>query len=311
MTDTTGGDVIWAVGTLSSGATLSRQYHTDALASVEAVTRQVGTVEGDYKLDAFGNPLPSGAASATVPENPFVYHGGLGYWSEPELGLTYVRQRWLDTASGQWLSVDPVEGEPRYAYAYNSPTRFVDADGNAPPGVGMLFSTRPFEIAAKTWQGLERWIYTGDPFSSDEVFEAALTEAEDELERQLESINSFNSDILSVAEHGVEKWARDNSKNYARTFSAIGSGIKQYIPFSNTEFSKKILSELDNLVGGKAYTRHRNEREPWQRVFVVPAKGTADEFEYMVGYYWGIVLAVFGYLISSRKFLASLRCSCS
>ena len=100
---------------------------------------------------------------------------------------------------------------------------------------------------------------------------------------------------MSVAEHGVEKWARDNSKNYARTFSAIGSGIKQYIPFSNTEFSKKILSELDNLVGGKAYTRHRNEREPWQRVFVVPAKGTADEFEYMVGYYWGIVLAVFGY----------------
>ena len=59
------------------------------------------------------------------------------------------------------------------------------------PASGLLFSTRPFEIAAKTWQGLERWIYTGDPFSSDEVFEAALTEAEDELERQLESINSL------------------------------------------------------------------------------------------------------------------------
>ena len=40
-----------------------------------------------------------------------------------------MRQRWLDTASGQWLSVDPVEGEPRYSYAYNSPTQFVDPSG--------------------------------------------------------------------------------------------------------------------------------------------------------------------------------------
>ena len=79
MTDTTGGDVIWAVGTLSSGATLSRQYHTDALASVEAVTRQVGTVEGDYKLDAFGNLLAERfCIPMTVLENPFVYPRRLG-----------------------------------------------------------------------------------------------------------------------------------------------------------------------------------------------------------------------------------------
>ena len=129
VTDTTSGDVISAVGSLSSGTAMARQYHHDALGSVEAVTRANATIEGDYKLDAFGNLLASSAASATVPENPFVSHGGLGYWSEPELGLTYVRQRWLDTASGQWLSVDPVEGEPRYNYAYNSPTRFVDAEG--------------------------------------------------------------------------------------------------------------------------------------------------------------------------------------
>ena len=129
VTDTVSGDVISAVGSLSSGTAVMRQYHHDALGSVEAVTRANATTEGDYKLDAFGNLLPSSAASATVPENPFVSHGGLGYWSEPELGLTYVRQRWLDTGMGQWLSVDPVEGEPRYSYAYNSPTRFVDADG--------------------------------------------------------------------------------------------------------------------------------------------------------------------------------------
>ena len=47
----------------------------------------------------------------------------------PSSGLKYVRARWLDPTIGQWLSVDPVASEPRYAYAHNSPTMRVDASG--------------------------------------------------------------------------------------------------------------------------------------------------------------------------------------
>ena len=41
---------------------MARQYHTDALGSVEAVTRANATTEGDYKLDAFGNLLATSAS---------------------------------------------------------------------------------------------------------------------------------------------------------------------------------------------------------------------------------------------------------
>jgi RHS repeat-associated protein len=127
--------------------------HLDALGSVEAVSRgagsttsgggSAGTVEGDYRGDAFGVALAASADTTptanNLPDSPLGYLGGLGYWNEPELGLHYVRARWLDNANGLWLSVDPVEGEPRYAYAYNSPLAFTDATGTqgASGGSGM------------------------------------------------------------------------------------------------------------------------------------------------------------------------------
>jgi RHS repeat-associated protein len=110
---------------------------------VEAVSRgagsttsgggSAGTVEGDYRGDAFGVALAASAdtipTSGNLPDSPLGYLGGLGYWNEPELGLQYVRARWLDNTNGQWLSTDPVEGEPRYAYADNNPQAFTDASG--------------------------------------------------------------------------------------------------------------------------------------------------------------------------------------
>ena len=40
-----------------------------------------------------------------------------------------VRARGLDTKTAQWLSVDPVESEPRYGYAGQRPTRVADPSG--------------------------------------------------------------------------------------------------------------------------------------------------------------------------------------
>ncbi len=60
---------------------------------------------------------------------PAVYLGGLGYWEEPELSLQYVRNRWLNNATGTWLSVDSVATEPRYLYVGNSPTTATDPSG--------------------------------------------------------------------------------------------------------------------------------------------------------------------------------------
>lgn len=76
----------------------------------------------------------SGESADVDAQDMFGYLGALGYWSEPSLGLQYVRARWLDNGTGTWLSVDPVDSEPRYSYAHNSPTVNIDPDGTQAHG---------------------------------------------------------------------------------------------------------------------------------------------------------------------------------
>ena len=79
--------------------------------------------------------------------------GGSGYWQEPELGLAYVRARWLNEGTGSWLSVDPVSSEPRYSYAHNMPTTHVDPSGRQsglPPSPMDQFS--PGAMLQREWR---------------------------------------------------------------------------------------------------------------------------------------------------------------
>ena len=67
--------------------------------------------------------------SGGAPGNAFDFLGGLGYWSDPDLGLHYVRARWLNPQFGSWMSVDPHLDEFAYQYANNMPTTTEDPSG--------------------------------------------------------------------------------------------------------------------------------------------------------------------------------------
>ena len=108
----------------STGTAINRNYHEDIQGTVLALSGSGGTLETSYHTDSWGN-IVSGSAA----DNPHIYLGGLGYWEDANLSLNYVRARWQEPSTGSWLSVDSVKTEPRYAYAHNSPTRFVDASG--------------------------------------------------------------------------------------------------------------------------------------------------------------------------------------
>jgi len=107
----------------------SRWYHFDALGSTDRLTGADGSATDTYIYKAFG-PLAASTGSTT---NPFRYVGRLGYYDQGS-GPLYVRARWLRPATGSWLSVDPVEGEPRYAYVRPYPVLTVDASGMATAG---------------------------------------------------------------------------------------------------------------------------------------------------------------------------------
>jgi RHS repeat-associated protein len=104
----------------------------DAIGTTTRLLDASENVTDTYVMDAFGNPVATSGSSV----NPFRYVGGLGYYHEPDTSLNYVRARWLRPTTGSWLSVDPVEGEPRHLYVNGSPVNATDGSGRS-SGFGM------------------------------------------------------------------------------------------------------------------------------------------------------------------------------
>jgi RHS repeat-associated protein len=69
---------------------------------------------------------------------------------DPESGLIYLRARWYDPATGQFLSVDPLEGETgdAYSYAGDNPTNNTD-----PTGLCFVFSCSTWDSIADASAG--------------------------------------------------------------------------------------------------------------------------------------------------------------
>ena len=106
----------------STGETL--YYHQDQLGSTRALTDSTGAVVATYTYDPFGNVTGSTGAA----DNPFGY---TGQYTDPESGYQYLRARYYDPLTGQFLTRDPAVAttmEP-YAYAGNNPTNYTDPTG--------------------------------------------------------------------------------------------------------------------------------------------------------------------------------------
>jgi RHS repeat-associated protein len=109
---------------ISSGGTVE-YLHYDQAGSTRLLTGSTGTVSGKCTYSAYATPTCEG--TATTP---------LGYGSEytsSDTGLIYLRDRVYDSATAQFLRVDPLEaltGEP-YDYVSDDPLTFDDPLGLA------------------------------------------------------------------------------------------------------------------------------------------------------------------------------------
>jgi len=118
----------------------SRFFHPNDLGTFDTLTDGDAATTDTYILDAWGVQRASTGSTT----NPFRYIGALGYYTEPDLGLAYVRARWLRPATGSWLSVDPVEGEARYGYVGGRPAYNADPSG--------LWGCDPIECSATDYR---------------------------------------------------------------------------------------------------------------------------------------------------------------
>jgi RHS repeat-associated protein len=102
---------------------------SDKLGSTRAVTNSSGTVTGSVTFDAWGNETGTSGSITT----PFLF---AGEYRDSASGFYYLRARWYDPTTGQFLSVDPMindTAEP-YAYAGNDPEGRTDPTGNRSEG---------------------------------------------------------------------------------------------------------------------------------------------------------------------------------
>jgi RHS repeat-associated protein len=108
-----------------SGSTVF-YYHQDQLGSTRALTDATGSVVANYSYDAFGNLT---AQSGSI-NNPFLFSG---QYRDAETGLYYLRARYYDPGTAQFISRDPEVSstwEP-YAYAADNPLNLTDPSGMA------------------------------------------------------------------------------------------------------------------------------------------------------------------------------------
>jgi len=101
-------------------------YHHDQLGSTRVLSDNTGATVATATYDPYGR-----LSSSTGTLSPL---GFAGEYTDAETGFVYLRARYYDPATGQFLSRDPLGpavGHP-YAYAAGSPLNFTDPSGLCP-----------------------------------------------------------------------------------------------------------------------------------------------------------------------------------
>jgi RHS repeat-associated protein len=122
-------------------------YTYDGLGSVRSITNESGDLQETYDYDAYGTLiglnkrnnttglLESSNLSSTIPnlQSDYLFTGE--QW-DPDLGMYFLRARYLNTNTGRFHSQDSYEGrngEPltlhKYLYANGNPAMFTDPSG--------------------------------------------------------------------------------------------------------------------------------------------------------------------------------------
>lgn len=114
-------------------------YHHDQVGTVRAITDASGIVKATYRLDPYGNVNACTGATVTVNgsnictgtitvSNPFVFNA---QYRDDESGLYYLRARYYDPTTGQFLSRDPATATTLspYGYVLGNPLNGTDPRG--------------------------------------------------------------------------------------------------------------------------------------------------------------------------------------
>lgn len=106
-------------------AGVATYLHTDQLGSIRMITNTTGTNAGTASYTAYGTRTTTGTTSA---------FGYAGQYTDTETGLQWLRARYYDPTTAQFLTVDPLAAATgaRYSYASGNPITGADPTGLDP-----------------------------------------------------------------------------------------------------------------------------------------------------------------------------------
>jgi len=141
-----------------SGTWTASYYGYDGAGSVRQLTNSAGAVTDTYDYDAFGNKVNS---TGTTP-NAYMYRGEA---FDSDLGLYYLRARYMNPLTGRFMSRDPNEGKAKvpatlhkYLYAFGDPVNRIDPRGRealVEYKVTMICGGTLYCGATITWTGIK------------------------------------------------------------------------------------------------------------------------------------------------------------
>jgi RHS repeat-associated protein len=119
------------IETIGGGVPQWNYYLYDGLGSVVGEIAQGGGFNSFRAYDVYGNIRPNASTGSAGGKHQFV--GGLGHSSDNETGLIYMRARYMDPATGRFISEDRQgHGSNWFTYANANPTSYSDDTGCAP-----------------------------------------------------------------------------------------------------------------------------------------------------------------------------------
>jgi RHS repeat-associated protein len=122
-------------------------YQTDQLESTRLLTDSAGVVRGTFSYDAYGNEVgATGSYSSPL--------GYAGQYEDAESGLIYLRARYYDPVTAQFLTRDPALASTRDPYGYIADNPLNGSDPSGKEG---------YPLTASGNDGPTRWQYYYDP----------------------------------------------------------------------------------------------------------------------------------------------------
>jgi len=123
-------------------------YHHDQQGSTRLLTNNAGVVRGTATYDAYG-----AITATTGTTTPLGYDG---QYTDTETGLIYLRARYYDPVTAQFLTRDPATtqtGQP-YQYADDDPLDQGDPSGLCPRAIAAIAHNRVKVVCKRVLRGL-------------------------------------------------------------------------------------------------------------------------------------------------------------